>query len=244
MSPNSKFGSGVLEKKTLYSLSTILLEALTGGIYLYSRKHKKLLFHNHEFESMTGIAPAELKRSGLEPFNALVVPADLNLIRNTVYPYIVDLLRKKKGSEFSIYKYSLNYRIIHASGRQRHLFHQSTILEYLENDEPEIVLAHISDISEYKKDAAMILRISAFDVHRKKWKLLAEERFLHKPQKLSSRETDIMKLIVSGISLHEIAKKLHISYFTVRAHCRHILEKTTCRSIKDLKQKCHEEGWA
>ena len=39
------------------------------------------------------------------------------------------------------------------------------------------------------------------------------------------------------------ADKLHISYFTVRAHCRHILEKTECRSIKDLRQKSLIEGW-
>ena len=243
MTPYSKFDTTSLEKKTLSALSVLLLEQITGGIYLYSRSAEKILFHNEEFESLTGIHSSELRKKGLTPYFEMFMPEDYVMIMHRAYPFIIDLIGRKKGNEFTVFKYSLNYRIKTPAGKIKHMFHQSTVLEHTPEIGPDVTLAHISDISEYKTDAAMILRISAFDSIRKKWRKLADERFVYTPKILTARETVIMQLLVGGQSQHFIAEKLHISYYTVRAHCRHILEKTSCRSIKDLKQKCLAEGW-
>jgi DNA-binding NarL/FixJ family response regulator len=45
------------------------------------------------------------------------------------------------------------------------------------------------------------------------------------PIHLSKREVEILKLIIKGLTSHEIADVLFISYFTVRAHRKNILEK-------------------
>jgi DNA-binding CsgD family transcriptional regulator len=241
--PYRKFDSSFLEKKTLSSLSILLLEQITGGIYLYSSTEDKILFHNEEFETMTGISARELSKKSLTPYFELLVPEDYVVVMHHAYPFFVDLISRKKSNELTIFKYSLNYRIKSPSGKIRHMFHQSTVLEHKPDSGPDVSLAHISDISEYKTDAAMVLRISAYDATKKKWKKLAEEKFVHTPKILSARETAIMQMLVDGQSQFVIADKLHISYYTVRAHCRHILEKTECRSIKDLRQKSLTEGW-
>jgi len=243
MTPFRKFDTSTLEKKTLSALSVLLLEQITGGIYLYSSSAQKILFHNEEFEMLTGITGNELKKRGLTPYFETFMPQDYVMIMNKAYPFIIDLISRKKGSELTVFKYSLNYRIKLPSGKVRHMFHQSTVLEHTSKNEPEVTLAHISDISEYKSDVAMVVRVFAFDAMRKKWKKLADEKFLYTPKILTSRETSIMQMLVSGLSQYVIADKLHISYYTVRAHCRHILEKTECRSIRDLKQKSLNEGW-
>jgi len=243
MTPYRKLDTPSLEKKTLSALSVILLEQITGSIYLYSRSAEKILFHNEEFENMTGISGSEFSKKGLTPYFELIMPEDYVMIMQRAYPFIVELLSRKKGNELTVFKYSLNYRIKPASGKIRHMFHQSTVLEHMSNNEPDVTLAHISDISEYKTDAAMVVRISAYDSVKKKWRKLADEKFVYTPKILTARETAIMQMLVTGQTQNVIADKLNISYFTVRAHCRHILEKTECRSIKDLRQKSLTEGW-
>jgi DNA-binding CsgD family transcriptional regulator len=243
MTPYRKFDTSSLEKKTLSSLSVLLLEQITGSIYLYSSSARKILFHNEEFKNLTGISNNEFRKKGLTPYFELFMPEDYVMILHKAYPFIIDLISRKKNNELTIFKYSLNYRIKTSSGKIKQMFHQSTVLEYTPGSEPDITLAHISDISEYKTDAAMLLRISAYDSIKKKWKKLADEKFFHTPKTLSVRETAIMQMLVAGQSQYIIADKLNISYYTVRAHCRHILEKTECRSIKDLRQKSLAEGW-
>ncbi len=238
------FESILSGRKTLSALRLFLLDQITGGIYLYDRKRSKLLFHNKEFEDLTGVSEIEFKQRNLQPFLDLLIPADIEMITTRAYPRIREILSRKGESDYSLLKYSMNYRIKIAPGKFKHLFHQSTILKIDSSLEPEVLLAHISDISEYKKDTAMLLVVTGFESARKKWKKLFEEKFVHYPAGLSLRENSVMNQILSGQSQKEIAKKLHISYFTVRAHCRHILEKTGCRSIKDLKQKSLEEGWS
>jgi len=243
MAPYKKLDTSTIEKKTLSALSVLLLEQITGAIYLYSRSAEKILFHNEEFEMLTGLSGNELRKKGLEPYFKMLLPEDFVMIMHKAYPFIIDLVARKKGNDFSIFKYSLNYKIRTNSGKIRHMFHQSTVLEHTNENQPDVTLAHISDISEYKTDSAMVLRISGYDSLRKKWRKLADEKFVYTPKILTARETAIMQMLVTGQSQYVIADKLHISYFTVRAHCRHILEKTECRSIKDLRQKSLAEGW-
>lgn len=51
---------------------------------------------------------------------------------------------------------------------------------------------------------------------------------------LSGRETEILKLVVSGMTSQAIADSLCISLFTVRAHRRNIMEKTNASNTAEL----------
>lgn len=51
---------------------------------------------------------------------------------------------------------------------------------------------------------------------------------------LSQRETDLMRLILSGRTNKEIAEHLYISENTVKFHVRNLLHKTDCAKRKDL----------
>jgi len=51
---------------------------------------------------------------------------------------------------------------------------------------------------------------------------------------LSNRETQILKLIVEGLSSNEIAEKLNISLPTVKTHRSNLLNKTMCNNSASL----------
>lgn len=59
--------------------------------------------------------------------------------------------------------------------------------------------------------------------------------------KLSTREIDVLELLIDGNSNAEIADKLYISENTVRFHVSNLLKKTNSKSRKELSALFHEE---
>jgi DNA-binding CsgD family transcriptional regulator len=59
---------------------------------------------------------------------------------------------------------------------------------------------------------------------------------------LSDREFEIVRLMESGLSSEEIAKKLYISVNTVNTHRRNMLEKSGKASMSDLIYYLKERG--
>jgi DNA-binding NarL/FixJ family response regulator len=58
--------------------------------------------------------------------------------------------------------------------------------------------------------------------------------------KLSIREIEILGLIMQGLTNHEIAEKLFISFETVRSHRKNILEKTGAKNTAALINYYHQ----
>jgi len=56
----------------------------------------------------------------------------------------------------------------------------------------------------------------------------------HQQEKLSERETDVLKLLTSGNSNKEIADQLNISTHTVISHRKNISQKTGIKSVSGL----------
>ena len=59
-------------------------------------------------------------------------------------------------------------------------------------------------------------------------------------QKLSVREIEIIGLVMQGYTNHEIARKLFISYETVKSHRKHILLKTGAKNTAALINYYHQ----
>jgi len=61
--------------------------------------------------------------------------------------------------------------------------------------------------------------------------------------KLSPRELEIVKKIADGYRTDDIAEKLFISPFTVKAHRKNILRKMNERNCVGVISRCIREGW-
>lgn len=59
-------------------------------------------------------------------------------------------------------------------------------------------------------------------------------------QKLTMREIEVLSLIMQGLTNHEIADKLFISYETVKSHRKNILEKTGAKNTAALVNHYHQ----
>lgn len=60
---------------------------------------------------------------------------------------------------------------------------------------------------------------------------------------LTSRECEVLKLVSTGATAQEIARRLNLSSGTIRNYLSHILAKTGARSRIEAVLKAHEAGW-
>ena len=66
------------------------------------------------------------------------------------------------------------------------------------------------------------------------------ETYLNENIKLSRREHQILEKILQGNTNKQIARQLILSEYTVRAHRRNILEKTSSRNFVELFNICYK----
>jgi two-component system nitrate/nitrite response regulator NarL len=64
--------------------------------------------------------------------------------------------------------------------------------------------------------------------------VLAAAKNIDKPQRLTTREIEIIKLLAKGLNSNEIAEQLFISENTVETHRRNILRKTNTHSTVEM----------
>ncbi|MES2559207.1 MAG: response regulator transcription factor [Bacteroidota bacterium] len=51
---------------------------------------------------------------------------------------------------------------------------------------------------------------------------------------ISPRETDILKLVLKGLTTQQISEELHISHYTVETHRKNVYRKTQCNNLASL----------
>ena len=102
----------------------------------------------------------------------------------------------------------------------------------LKNAEPKNLLNAISEV--YNGGAPMTPGIARKVLHQ--FQHLQPEE-IKEDYHLSQRETEVLALLVNGLSYKMIAAKLNISYDTVRAHMKKIYEKLHVASMTEAVAK-------
>lgn len=101
----------------------------------------------------------------------------------------------------------------------------------LKNAEPQHLLQAISEV--YNGGAPMTPGIAKKILHQFQTILPEDEKDYH----LSTREKEVLSLLVDGLSYKMIAAKLSITYDTVRAHMKKIYEKLHVASMTEAVAK-------
>jgi DNA-binding NarL/FixJ family response regulator len=101
----------------------------------------------------------------------------------------------------------------------------------LKNAEPKNLMQAISEV--YNGGAPMTPGIAKKVLHQFQAILPEEEKDYH----LSTREKEVLGLLVDGLSYKMIAGKLNITYDTVRAHMKKIYEKLHVASMTEAVAK-------
>lgn len=171
-------------------------------------------------------------------------PADAKLMANDAFAYIYQVLNQTPQNLRDKVRFSVNWRILRSDGNYMQCMQQFHVISDPEDGLPILNIGSISDISHLKKDNKMLLHAHLIDAENKHLsfskELIPEDNNLI----LSDREIEVAKFLMQGLNSENIAEKLFISPFTVKAHRRKIYEKLEVHKAAELGHKMLSLGLA
>lgn len=194
-------------------------------------------------ERILGIPSEAFMEGGIPFFHEQMVKEDLEIVSRVAFPYRLTQILSVTN-ELDRYWYSINYRLQRPNGQIVHVLQQFNIPEVDEQGYPLMLFGYCTDISDFKQDNKIVDAIYRRDSQPG---LACVCKNIYFPgsedPKLSSRETEILKWILHGLSSKGIADKLYLSTHTVNTHRRNMLGKTNAKNTADLLKFAYEHGW-
>lgn len=139
------------------------------------------------------------------------------------------------------YKFCNDFRIKKPDGRYIWLMHEMKFLNSDNKHFPLHAVSIVSDISAYKNDPNLSLKIVKHDNSTVSVEL-SKKYFLAAEEKLTIREIEIIKMLSNGLTSKHISDKLKISIYTVNTHRQNILRKTNSNNLGDLMKYVFNNG--
>jgi DNA-binding CsgD family transcriptional regulator len=123
--------------------------------------------------------------------------------------------------------FSVDYRLRCRAGHYLHVLRQNFIIAQDTAGHPLATASLFTDITAHKNTVDVRFSLDHPDFTR--W--LATRKGKREEDELSSREQEILALILAGETNAAIAEKLFISYFTVKTHRRNIQRKIKSKNV-------------
>lgn len=123
--------------------------------------------------------------------------------------------------------FSVDYRLRCRAGHYLHVLRQNFIIAQDAAGRPLATASLFTDITAHKN--TVDVRFSLDHPDFASW--LAARKGKREEDELSSREQEILALILAGETNAAIAEKLFISYFTVKTHRRNIQRKIKSKNV-------------
>ncbi len=116
---------------------------------------------------------------------------------------------------------------------------QQKVFQQMQKDQPDLLwVALISSLTDPGLLAMFDASVSIYDPEHAIISVISNLPMKRETEReeevLSERETDVLRLLVSGLSNKEIADKLNISAHTVISHRKNISQKTGIKSLSGL----------
>lgn len=224
--------------------SHFILENHVGSVlYVLDHSAQKYLFVSNNCEQVFGYSKTEILTGGLEFLWNSMHPDDCSLMRNGAmgnsYYEFVKLIPTEQLDRFT---FTYNFRIALAKGNYISVLAQTKVLLRSTDKTPMITMGTLADISDYKTDVTMSLKVSHYYPSTKKSKSTLLFVNTQSNIQLSRREIEILKLISKGAQNKRISEELDISIYTVRSHRRSILLKLECDNFKKATIKARAAG--
>jgi DNA-binding CsgD family transcriptional regulator len=104
-------------------------------------------------------------------------------------------------------------------------------------------MGYCMDISAFKSDSKIVSTISKFDEATGMQKVSTESYSpVEEENRLSKREIEVLKWLMTGMSSQTISEKLHLSTHPVNTHRRNMLEKANAKNTADLIRFALQQG--
>ncbi len=222
--------------RSFYSLSPI-------AYYIFSYVDLGIKFLTPDIYGKLFRVPEEevqksLKKFGMNYTFDIMHPSDRKILTEDCFRLAEEIAKEIPLTLRDKVRYSNNYRAMRGDGTYGKYLSQFCVIPDRETGYPLIGLGTITDISDQKTDNKVIFKAEFYD-ELSGHKVFSKVFFpTDNPLAvLSERELEIAHLIIQGDSGEEIASKLFISPFTVKAHKRNIFEKMNVRRATELAFK-------
>lgn len=222
-----------------------ILKHLNLPVSIFDHQNKKFIYVNNMFLQLTGLSHEVCSKHESKNFSDWIHVDDLNILRNKIKNTLHQVYLQSVDSTSSQLNYMVNFRLTEKdmNGEYIHVLAQCSVMEWNKDHFPAVTFNMFNDISNYKNNHKIILTVNMLDKKSLEWKTVIKEEFLREPEMLTNREKEIMAHMNNDASAMTIANSLDMSYHTVRAHWRNILQKTSCKSQKEFKDLAQAKGW-
>ena len=212
---------------------TMIMDFQSQGYFYISENMKEILGYDRE----------DFYKYGLQK-TLTVFPLDQSeIIVHKIFPRMFEYFDKHSATGDAMdLRITFPSKVIHADGTDGWYLHQVKILHTNEQHKPVVGLKIITDITDYKKDEVITLKISKKDESGVFKTIFTESFFGENMHSISEREKEILQLLDKGKSSQEISDILFISMHTVSTHRRNMIRKMEATSTIDLLKKAAVYG--
>ncbi len=212
---------------------TMIMDFQTQGYFYISENMKEILGYDRE----------DFYKYGLQKTLTVFPLGQSEIIVHKIFPRMFEFFeRYAANGEAKDLRITFPSKVIHGDGTEGWYLHQIKILHTNEEHKPVVGLKIITDITDYKKDAVLTMKISKKDENGI-FKTIFSESFMGDiPYSISEREKEILVLLDQGKSSQEIGNILFISLHTVSTHRRNMIKKMEASSTVDMLRKASVYG--
>jgi DNA-binding CsgD family transcriptional regulator len=219
-----------------------LLNIFAFGDYYYfifNIKESKFDLMSEKVENVLGYKSSELD-----------VPMLINKIHPDDQPWFLNIQSKLTEfvdglalNQIPNYKFRYDYRIQKRNGDYIRILQQTITLQY--NEIGGLIKTFVvhTDISSLKKEGNPVVSFIGLNGEPSYVDIKVEEVFPITSSLLTSREHEILLLLINGRETKEIASALNISAGTVSTHRKNLLFKTNSRNTSELISMAIRNGW-
>jgi DNA-binding CsgD family transcriptional regulator len=212
-------------------------------LFVTDEKHQAFRYVSPASSQITGYSPDQFYKGGYAFLDSLMHPADRRFVNRELADKFLDFVKSLSDAAIKKHRFTVTYRIKRSDGQYIQIFYQFSIYLRDKARNPLILVGSIQDVTPLRRDNTMRLQI--LKSHYAKGKLKYVETIIEQAisTPLTKREMEILKAISTGSTSHDIAHKMHLSTYTIKAHRRNILRKLGLSKFESAIQTAHNNGW-
>jgi len=207
--------------------------------FVFNVKTVEFEFINPGFKKLLGYEPSEVN---MEFWFNKIHPDDQPYFvnfENEIGKFLYALPKEKIFN----YKVQYDFRIKTSSGNYIRILHQVITLQQYEDGGIHKTLALHSDISHIKSTGKPILSLIGMDGELSYYDVQIGKPLVPLKKPVTSREREVLMLMIQGKVNKQIADILKISKETVDKHRKNMLRKNKLQNSTELVAKAVQQGW-
>ncbi len=192
-------------------------------------------FISKNFKAVTGIAPETVMQKGVKDFLARMHPDDVEVwleLMMELMEFVVSNIALKNRKRIDV---QYNFRFKTSDGSYINLLENQVILQIDEEGKPQVGMGHYTVFG--NEEFNPIIGTVRVLNHQDKYETVFTKNFSKSKilSKLTTREQEIIELLLQKKTSKEVAEQLFVSSHTIDTHRRNIIKKLNLKSTQALE---------